>query len=312
MSGEFTVIEKIKSSLKENLKYYCLFGLLFTFFLIYYASKERPTIEGLKIFCISASNTFGLFLLVILMGYGLVDIPRSFLKDYHCNYQYKLNYLYFKIGKISEEKYNANLNLDDLYDEIRSSCQKIFTENRYRYLIKYLQIIINKCPDTFQEEMLKKIEILQHSNSNERSNSELTIKDLVILHSMVKKAIQASHRTQVQYEFLIKQAVKLEDIIKNLNTLVRTDVTLSATERWFGKHIPKGEYLMQWKHVIVYKIFFPLIGYIFAILSVIIVWSEFTFSIKKIPISIFALIIKVIDDYFWIEVSRFLRNLRRF
>lgn len=34
--------------------------------------------EYLKVILISASNTWGLFLLVVLLGYGLIEIPRQF------------------------------------------------------------------------------------------------------------------------------------------------------------------------------------------------------------------------------------------
>src|SRR5699024_6760644 len=108
MSGEFTTLRKIKSSLIENLKYYCFFGLLFLLFLVYFTSIQSLSFEGLKVFCITLSNTFGLFLLVILLGYGLVEIPRNCFLNYNCNYQHKLNHLYFKVGKLSEEKYESD------------------------------------------------------------------------------------------------------------------------------------------------------------------------------------------------------------
>lgn len=34
--------------------------------------------EYLKVILISASNTWGLFLLVVLLGYGLIEVPRQF------------------------------------------------------------------------------------------------------------------------------------------------------------------------------------------------------------------------------------------
>lgn len=299
MSGEFSVLKKIESSLKENLKYYCCFGFLFLVFIFYYASKERLTFESLKIFCISASNTFGLFLLLILLGYGLVDIPRNCLKNYHCNHQYKLNYLYFRIGKISEEKYEANCHLEDLLDELRAYFNKITKENGYRHLMCKLQMIIDKCPESFKMELNETIDC--------DLNFELNEKRLVSLNSKINKAIQTSHRTEVQYSMLIQQAIRYYEIIEELNNphnkvgLLSDD--FSNIERWLLQHVPKFEFLLRRKHVIIYKIFLLIFGYLFTFFSVVIIWSEFTFSIKSIPISIFALIIKLIDyNYFWIEV----------
>ncbi|KAF7488421.1 LMBR1 domain-containing protein 2 [Sarcoptes scabiei] len=303
MSGEFTVLNKIKSSMKENAKYYLLFGVFFLIFMIYYVSKERITLESLKTFCTSASNTFGLFLLVVLMGYGLVDIPRNFLKNYHCNHQFKLNYLYFKVGKTSEERYQANCHLEDLLDELRMCYIRIYMQSRYFYLKNNFEIILKKCPSLFQEDLSR----LDLNNANEYtpSNSELCVKHLVCLNAKIKRAMQAIHRTEVQYSLLIQQAENLEEIIKNLNSSYECDdeTRISSAQRWLRLNIPRLEFLLKRKDIIVYKIFFLLFGYCFAIFSIIIVWSEFTFSIKTLPISIFSLIIKILRyDYFWIEI----------
>ena len=152
MSGEFTTMRKIKSSFIENIKYYCFFGVLFIIFLIYYASREHVTFEGLKVFCTSASNTFGLFLLTLLMGYGLVEIPRTCLQNYYCNYQYKLNYLFFKVAKLNGEKCEADGNLDDLLDEIRELY--IYATDTNHLYCTYLETILRKCPESFQNEFI--------------------------------------------------------------------------------------------------------------------------------------------------------------
>lgn len=74
----------------------------------------------LKIIGITASNTWGLLLLVILMGYGLVEIPRTVWNS--AKLDYKLAHAYFKVSKLSVEREEAEEQLADVL-EVRSACK---------------------------------------------------------------------------------------------------------------------------------------------------------------------------------------------
>ena len=79
-AGEFTVLQKAKTALIDNAIYYGTYVLIFVILLVYIgvSTKYDLSLENLKMVGISACNTWGLFLLVLLLGYGLVEIPRSF------------------------------------------------------------------------------------------------------------------------------------------------------------------------------------------------------------------------------------------
>lgn len=63
---------------------------------------------------ITAANTWGLFLLVLLLGYGLVEIPRSYwLASCH---RHLLSKTYFKAAKLMTEKTDAEENLEDVME----------------------------------------------------------------------------------------------------------------------------------------------------------------------------------------------------
>ena len=67
--------------------------------------------QQLQIILITASNTWGLLLLVLLMGYGLVEIPRTTWN--YAKLDYKLAHAYFKISKLSIEKEESEEQLAD-------------------------------------------------------------------------------------------------------------------------------------------------------------------------------------------------------
>lgn len=63
---------------------------------------------------ITAANTWGLFLLVLLLGYGLVEIPRSYWLT--SSNGYLLDKTYFKVAKMAIEKSAAENNLADVLE----------------------------------------------------------------------------------------------------------------------------------------------------------------------------------------------------
>jgi hypothetical protein len=70
--------------------------------------------EKLKVIGVTASNTWGLFVLVLMLGYGLVEVPRNMWNN--AKQGHKLSYTYFKIAKLSTEKSEAEEALEDVLD----------------------------------------------------------------------------------------------------------------------------------------------------------------------------------------------------
>lgn len=71
-AGDFNMRGKLRSALIDNAMYYGTYLFICGFLLIYIALKPGVTLDWQKLKAIasSASNTWGLFLLVLLLGYG--------------------------------------------------------------------------------------------------------------------------------------------------------------------------------------------------------------------------------------------------
>ena len=70
--------------------------------------------EQLQIIGITASNTWGLFLLILLLGYGLVEVPRQYWRESQKGY--RLMHTYFMLAKLSTEKSDADEDLEDVLE----------------------------------------------------------------------------------------------------------------------------------------------------------------------------------------------------
>ncbi|CAK9004283.1 unnamed protein product [Durusdinium trenchii] len=76
-SGDFTVAARLRTSLRRNAVFYGVYALIMVLLLIILVA--RGEVHGdLQSWCIAASNAWGLFVLTVLMGFGLVAVPRHF------------------------------------------------------------------------------------------------------------------------------------------------------------------------------------------------------------------------------------------
>lgn len=117
-AGDFTVKGKLKSAVIDNAIYYGSYLLICGILLIYLAFKPGVNLDWpkLKAIASSASNTWGLFLLVLLFGYALVEVPRKLWNN--SNHSYILTHSYFKAAKLSSDKCEAEETVDDVLEVV--------------------------------------------------------------------------------------------------------------------------------------------------------------------------------------------------
>ena len=308
MAGDFTTVKKLKSAFIENIIFYGIFSVTFIVLLIYVAIHEKGlSMESLKVICITASNTWGLLLLIILLGYGLVEIPKSVYESSRHNR--RLNYYYFKVAKLSAEKCEADEKLDDALEQIQHTFEAVVTT--HQHLRPFIEVILDKCPIEWKNRLLAK-----YSNPQDRSRGSRVVayneSDMVRLHSNILKASQSHHRTHIQWNHLIDRVVAWEDVAKNsMNPSKQYKATFEsheATDIPILKQLIKAVYTPKlewyWKCCI-RSPFFKALGIILAVFSFMVIWSELTFSIQSPKLSVFALLLDVCkktESYFVTEV----------
>ena len=79
--------------------------------------------EYLKTLVTTASNTWGLFFMVLLMGYGMVEVPR-YVWDLSRR-EHRLRRTYFQVAKLHSEKSDATETLEDVLDVSDNHCQAV-------------------------------------------------------------------------------------------------------------------------------------------------------------------------------------------
>lgn len=301
-AGDFTVMGKIKSALIENAIYYGTYFLIFGVCLIYVAARPDLHIdaEKLKVILVTASNTWGLFLLVLLLGYGLVEVPRYVWNN--AKHSHMLSRTYFKIAKQSTEKTEAEENLEDVLEEVKQASEKI----RYNHALrKHVDTILLKCPESMKTSVSRTEDYEDYSVSIDTPSESALVK----MHRNVIYAMQTNTRHQTQWTNMMEKAFQLEDMIIN---------EISADHK-YKNSFPPG------RHPLIQKIYTPKIEWywkcvlqpwvcrvmavVFTVISFMVVWSECLFFIKEPVLSIFAVFINLAKenyDYVYIELASIL------
>lgn len=78
-SGDFSVSMKLKRSLRKNLYFYFIISLVGFVFVLYMIFKQNFTFEHVISFLISTSNGWGILMIIFLLGYGLISLPKLIL-----------------------------------------------------------------------------------------------------------------------------------------------------------------------------------------------------------------------------------------
>ncbi|KAF2905093.1 hypothetical protein ILUMI_01077 [Ignelater luminosus] len=295
-AGDFTIKGKLKSAVIDNAIYYGSYLFICGVLLIYLALKPGIDLDWQKLKAIasSASNTWGLLLLVLLLGYALVEVPRSLWNN--SNQTYVLNYAYFKAAKLSSDKCEAEETVDDVLESLQAISLAVRSGHP---LHQNLETILHKVPVELKDRMNRR-QLPEDTPTDPPSE-----KALVRLHKQVIKSLQVLQRTETQWNILVEKIFNLEDTLKNM----------TSRDRRFKHTFPKHKLAVTrflytpaiewyWK-CIFYGYFQRLLAVLAAILSVVVVWSEVTFFNKQPVLSIFAIIVnvaKVKYDYFTIEL----------
>jgi hypothetical protein len=173
-AGEFTFWTKALSALIVRVRYLLVLTALFIAFIIYLAVVENLDKQTMSAFLAAMGNFWGLLLIIILMGYGVVAIPRMWW--YKGEYKKSLNYLCLKAVQLDEKRIDAAYELDQLI------LKAIAFEKETRYddkLHGYAQRIIARCPEN-------ELELNRSRTYNLPEAERPTVKALVALNQRLK------------------------------------------------------------------------------------------------------------------------------
>eukprot|EP00727_Mastigamoeba_balamuthi_P013827 m51a1_g9067 hypothetical protein (789) ;mRNA; f:91909-94699 len=273
-AADFTVLMRWRQSFKENIIFYGLCGVGGVAFVVAMIFWRGLGIEDLINLCMMLANAWGLLLLILLLSYGLVEIPRSLWRQ--GNYAERLQRLSFDATPNKESVDACKENLMQTLEKVRQLDLAIDEGGPFR---PHIDTVVRKCPPMYTRAKAHDKRI------------DITYKNVVNVHyQLIWQKIYLT-QAQVQFDTLLNEAYKIEDILKakqNRTWAIRWSnrsahcgkMRSTATYAWL-------EYLF---YVYLRGPLLRVLSLLCAALSLVIVWSECTFMIRDPVLSVFAII----------------------
>ncbi|CAF1331510.1 unnamed protein product [Adineta ricciae] len=304
-TGEFYWRGKIRYALRSNLFYYGTLLLLFGVLVIYVAINYHLTASNFKVTIIAASTTWGLFLLVLMLGYGLVEVPINVYN--HSRTSFALSHVQFKLSQLYNEKIDIEERLESLVEEVSKLCHQIKYNDSLR---PCLEEIVRIIPEQYSNRVKLTMDDYEDYRSTTTSNNLVdlpTEKQLIKLHGLLKKSKHIHHRVQASWVQMIDEAFYLEDILNNEKNTNRSFIKQSPLPKsWLRQKLFDEHPVLEWYTLCFLRPWaLRILGVSLGILSVIVIWSELTFFSTRPVLSIFARIVNSARshyDYFTIEI----------
>ncbi|XP_067645243.1 LMBR1 domain-containing protein 2 homolog isoform X2 [Eurosta solidaginis] len=298
-AGDFSIKGKLKSALVENAIYYSSYLFICGILLIYIAAKGVSLDwQKLKAIASSASNTWGLFLLILLLGYALVEVPRSLWNN--AKPGFTLQYSYFKVAKLSSDKAEAEENVDDVLESLQEICRAVPNNHELRPCV---ETILRKVPTELLDRSIRNF--TRSGGNGGTSTIVPSEKALVRIHKQVIKSLQTLQRNECLWNVQVDTVLYLEDIARNMHSVDKRfktefppkrtklgNVLYSPTIHWYWECLCKAPFLKA-------------VSLFTAVMSFMVVWSELTFFNRRPVLSIFANVINIAKysyDFFTIEL----------
>ncbi|XP_077225055.1 uncharacterized protein LOC143858292 [Tasmannia lanceolata] len=207
-AGDFTVTERLKTSIHGNLVFYLSVGFIGLFGLFLLIIMHRTWSRGVVGLAMACSNTFGLVTGAFLLGFGLSEIPKSIWRNADWSNRQKV--LSHRVAKMA-------LNLDNAHQELSNAivvAQATSNQMSKRDPLRpYMDVI-----DNMLHQMLKEDPSFKPSGGRLGENDmdyDTDEKSMATLRRQLRRAREEYYRYKSEYMTYVIEALQLEDTIKN-------------------------------------------------------------------------------------------------
>eukprot|EP00897_Mesotaenium_endlicherianum_P005633 jgi/Mesen1/5098/ME000252S04208 len=206
-AGDFTVRERLKTSVRQNLILYVSVGVIGLIGVIILLATGRMGWTQIRTLAIGASNAFGLITGALLLGFGLVEVPRSLWK--HADLTERQKWLTHKVAKVAER-------LDEAHQELSTAiviAQATSTQMSRRDALRPIMDIIDALAS--EDATFKPSGGQIGENDMDYDADE---KSMATLRRRLRKAQDMYLRYKTEYTSVVWQALELEDTLKNVDS----------------------------------------------------------------------------------------------
>ncbi|KAL3146885.1 hypothetical protein ABBQ38_014857 [Trebouxia sp. C0009 RCD-2024] len=206
-SGHFTVGDRIRTAIRNNLIFYAVLVALAIGGLLLLLMTGNLAPSNVLGFCVAASNAFGLIAGIFLMGYGLVAIPKELWRTADTKHYRKL--LFHRAGVQADKAMAAHSEMS----QVVALVHKVKgTFRRTDPCVKYMDRIVTTADSHAAETQPALVEL-----DDDVDLDFFDRQDLGVLNRRLRKGIENYEREKALYDGIVLEYLELEDIVRNQN-----------------------------------------------------------------------------------------------
>jgi len=286
-AGEFTTEERFKRAFRNVLFNYgvmIIFGIAFVIYLLVSGRFKEYTLREVMM---TFSNCFGVFLIILCLGFGLVHIPKRYLQK--TNKQINLKYHQFQLAEADDDRTNLQIDLEDLIKLIHLLSLKGDIDIGHKSL---LNAILSQVPD----ETIKVAKQTLNAIDNETAEEfgKVTHKKIVGLNRKLKKMLLERTRLENKYDTTLRAALLAEDVLESPTAEAWSQRSNAAVTGTFSKLSTKFGWLWYTK---IEQVAFFIFGCAFVVLSIFAFFAE-VLTLKNISFFNLNNLIQPEDSFF--------------
>ncbi|KAD5318001.1 hypothetical protein E3N88_17947 [Mikania micrantha] len=214
-AGDFTVSERLKTSIHVNLVFYLVVGAIGFIGLILLILLHKNWGGGIIGFVMACANTFGLVTGAFLLGFGLSEIPKGIWKN--AVYTTRQKILSHKVALMAVKLDDAHQDLSNAIVVAQATSKQMSKRDPLR---PYMNII-----DRMVTHMLTEDPSFKPQGGRLGENDmdyDTDEKSMATLRRQLRIARGEYYRYKSEYRNFVMEALELEDTIKNYELCTAT------------------------------------------------------------------------------------------
>ncbi|BAF19074.1 uncharacterized protein [Oryza sativa Japonica Group] len=207
-AGDFTVKERLKTSIHKNLVYYKIIGSIGLVGVILIITMRHDWAGGIMGFAMACSNTFGLVTGAFLLGFGLSEIPKNIWKT--ADWTRRQKFLYHRIANMAGKFDNAHQEYCHAIAVVQATSKQMTKREPLR---PFMDII-----DDMLAQMLRDDPLFKPSGGKlgeDDMDYDTDENTMASLRRQLRRANEEYYRCKSKYTSYVMEALELEDTIKN-------------------------------------------------------------------------------------------------
>lgn len=208
-SGYLTRWSRFKDALLVNLYYNGIIAIVgIVLFVLILALKKQQFVSSLMSVAVALSTAWGLTLLVLLLGYGIVEVPRRLWNVK--NKSRSLAMLYRDIVETDNERDEAMDRLADAYKATNIYHRRLEVENfsldEIQALREFISLFKQKFPTLIQG--YRPVEEIS-TFSAKADTAKISIHLLASMHAEIKRDLHEVRRASARFEAIYERIVSM-------------------------------------------------------------------------------------------------------